>query len=251
MLPRRTAKPRVARPKPPRDDDAEHLLRLCREGRLFELQAWVDAGKSLTVPEHYRRTPLRVALETGFHSVIEFLLQHEHDQFTKDEVLKESCWRNQPFLMHLALQYGASVSAEPTRNVIETWDREVVRLFLERGADPVAHSPFVRAFKGRVKSALGSFLDCKRARLDLADALHWQADMALRQACQDDDLKWVSLLVWLGANPRSKGLTTEDLDGPEDFLLPNTTSRHSDRLPEQEARSPATLEAGSGNGRPS
>jgi hypothetical protein len=27
-----------------------------------------------------------------------------------------------------------------------------------------------------------------------------QADMASRQARQDDDLKWVSLLLWLGAH---------------------------------------------------
>jgi hypothetical protein len=45
--PRRAAKPRTARPKPPRDEQAEQLLRLCREGRLFELQAWVAAGKPL------------------------------------------------------------------------------------------------------------------------------------------------------------------------------------------------------------
>jgi hypothetical protein len=32
--------------------------------------------------------------------------------------------------------------------------------------------------------------------------------MALRLVCQAEDLKWVSLLTWLGANPRSKGLTT-------------------------------------------
>jgi hypothetical protein len=30
--PRRAAKPRTARPKPPRDEQAEQLLRLCREG---------------------------------------------------------------------------------------------------------------------------------------------------------------------------------------------------------------------------
>lgn len=82
--PRRAAKPRVTRPKPRRDEDAEQLLRLCREGRLFELQAWVQEGKPLTVPIHYRRTPLHVALDTGFHSLIEFLLQHENDQTTKD-----------------------------------------------------------------------------------------------------------------------------------------------------------------------
>jgi hypothetical protein len=39
--------------------------------------------------------------------------------------------------------------------------------------------------------------------------------MALRQACYDDDLKWVSLLMWLGANPRTKGLATDDLDQPD------------------------------------
>src|SRR5207302_6923423 len=31
---RRPAKPGASRPKPPRDEDAEQLLRLCREGRL-------------------------------------------------------------------------------------------------------------------------------------------------------------------------------------------------------------------------
>ena len=67
---RQPAKPRASRPKPPRDEEAEQLLCLCREGRLFELQAWVAAGKSLSVPAHYRQTPMRIALNTGFHSLI-------------------------------------------------------------------------------------------------------------------------------------------------------------------------------------
>src|SRR5687767_7268375 len=48
----RPTKPRVSRPKPPRDEDAEQLLRLCREGRLFELQAWVAAGRVVSVVAH-------------------------------------------------------------------------------------------------------------------------------------------------------------------------------------------------------
>ena len=59
----RPSKPRVVRPKPPRDEDDDHLLRLCREGRLFELQTWIAAGRPLTVPAHYRHTPLRVAVD--------------------------------------------------------------------------------------------------------------------------------------------------------------------------------------------
>ena len=210
----RPKKPRVSRPKPPRDEDAEQLLRLCREGRLFELQAWVAAGKSLSVPAHYRQTPMRVALNTGFHSLIEFLLQHEENQSAKDDVLSQACWSGQRSVMQLALSHGASIGGVPFQNVIETWDRGIAQVFLEHGADPVTNAPFARAFKSRVKAALGIFLDCKRARPDLADALQLQADMALRQSCQDDDLKWVSLLMWLGANPRAKGVTTDDLDTP-------------------------------------
>lgn len=211
----RPTTPRVSRPKPPRDEDAEQLLRLCREGRLFELQAWVAAGRSLSVPAHYRQTPMRVALNTGFHSLIEFLLQHEANQSAKDDLLSQACWSGQRSVMQLALSHGASIGGVPFQNVIETWDRGIAQVFLEHGADPVTNAPFARAFKSRVKAALGIFLDCKRARPDLADALQLQADMALRQSCQDEDLKWVSLLMWLGANPRAKGLATDDLDSPD------------------------------------
>lgn len=81
----RPRKTRVARPKPPRNEDADHLLRLCREGRLFELQAWIAAGRPLKVPAYYRHTPLHVAVDSGFHSLIELLLQHENDQAVKDD----------------------------------------------------------------------------------------------------------------------------------------------------------------------
>lgn len=208
----RSPKTRTIRPKPPRDEHAEDLLRLCREGRLFELQAWAADGKPLTVPAAYRRTPLRVAVDTGFHSLIEFLLQHESDQAAKDAVLRDACWSNQPALMQLALDYGASSQAVSFQSIIEIWDRGVVQIFLQRGADAVTNAPFARALKSRVKAALGIYLDCQRARPELTGALQQQADMALRRACQDEDLKWVSLLMWLAADPCTKGVTTDDLD---------------------------------------
>lgn len=204
--------PRSVRPKPPRDEAAEHLLRLCREGRLFELQEWLAAGRSLSVPAHYRQTPLRIAVNTEFHSLIEFLSRHETQQSAKDDVLQHACWRRQLPIMQLALECGASINAVSFQDVIETWDRGLVQIFVERGADLVTNAPFAHAFKARIKALLGIFLDCKRARPDLIEELQQQLDMALRQACQDSDLKWVSLLMWLGANPRSKGIATEDLD---------------------------------------
>jgi hypothetical protein len=82
--------------------------------------------------------------------------------------------------MQLALNQGANICGVSFQSVIETWDREVAQLFLEHGADPVTNAPFARAFKARVKAVLGIFLDCKRARPELAEALQRQADTALR-----------------------------------------------------------------------
>ena len=57
--------------------DAKELIRLCESGRLYEVEARLAAGRSLTVPKDVRKTPLRGAISTGFHSLVELLLRHE------------------------------------------------------------------------------------------------------------------------------------------------------------------------------
>src|SRR2546425_13037982 len=49
--------------------EPKELIRLCESGRLYEVEAWLAAGRSLIVPKEVRKTPLRVAISTGFHSL--------------------------------------------------------------------------------------------------------------------------------------------------------------------------------------
>ena len=51
--------------------EAKELIQFCEAGRLYEVEAWIRAGKSIVVPAEIRKTPLKVALATGFHSLIE------------------------------------------------------------------------------------------------------------------------------------------------------------------------------------
>ena len=60
--------------------EGKELIRLCETGRLYEVEAWIRAGKSLAVPKEVRKTPLTVAISTGFHSLVELLLRHEASQ---------------------------------------------------------------------------------------------------------------------------------------------------------------------------
>jgi len=191
------------------------VLRLCHEGRLYELEQWLAAGKSIVMPADYKKSPLRIAVQSGFHSLIELLLKCETNQAAKDAVLIEACRERQVGAVELALQYGADPRAVTFLDALLAWDRRIVALLLERGADVVAGYPFARAFQMHIRTALGSYLDCKRQRPELADQLQQQADMALRQACAEGNRKWVSLLLWVGANPRVKGLAVEDVDDPD------------------------------------
>ena len=85
-----------------------------------------------------------------------------------------------------------------------------MQFFLDRGADAVTGNPFMVAFENRVQRALRPFVDYKKAHPELADALQAQVDRALLHFAYQADLKWISLLMWAGANPRSLG---PDLDG--------------------------------------
>jgi hypothetical protein len=196
--------------------DARELIQLCRAGRLYEVDAWIRAGRSLDVPREVRTTPLRVALETGLHSLIELLLRHERSGQVKNDVLSQALLMDRREVVELALTYGAEITSVPFLDVILTGDRPLILSFIERGADPVSDLPFARAFHQlRAKTIIGSYMDCRRIRPDLAEGLQRQADMALRQFAQDGNLKWVSLMMWAGADPRSSGPTVEDPDDSE------------------------------------
>jgi ankyrin repeat protein len=203
--------------------DARELISLCRAGRLYEVEAWIRAGRPLAVSPEVRTTPLRVALDTGFHSLIELLLRHEASQQVKNDLLHHALIMDRREVVELALAHGAEVTSLPFLDVLLTGDRALVLSFIERGADPISDHPFARAFQQlRAKTILGSYMDCRRMRPDLAEALQRQADMALRQFAQDGNLKWVSLMMWAGADPRSSGPTVEDPDDSEWF----TTALH-------------------------
>ena len=65
--------------------EGKELIRLCADGRLYQIEAWIRAGKSLVVPPEVRKKPLAVAISTGFHSLVELLLRHEESQEAKNE----------------------------------------------------------------------------------------------------------------------------------------------------------------------
>lgn len=213
-LPVRAPSVRPKRPKPIPSPEADHVLRLCREGRLFELERWIADGHSIEMPSDYKQSPLRIAIQAGFHSLVELLLRHETSQATKDEVLATAIRLDQTPIVELSLQHGASAKAVPLLDALLQPKADMAILLIDRGADPIIDCPFPRAFQAGSHSALRAFLDCRQRRPELAEQLQKHLDMALRQACSDGRGRLTGLLAWAGANPRASGLATEDALNP-------------------------------------
>jgi hypothetical protein len=196
--PSASLRPRRERPKPTPNPDADHVLQLCRDGRLFELQQWIAAGRSIVMPSDYRKSPLGIAVQTGFHSLIELLLQHESGQAAKDAVLIEACQERHVGVVELALQYGADPRGVAFLDALLAWDRRVVSALLERGADVVTDYPFARAFQMRIRTALGCYLDCRRQRPDVAGAL----PMSIASYLAQYDRRHLYKQVWSAPMPK-------------------------------------------------
>lgn len=199
-------------------DETKELVSLCRTGRLYEIEKWIAAGKPLDIPAKYGSL-LQVAVQTGFHSLIELIAKHENNQSSKNAALADAVSQRRLDFIQLLVENGAEVTSIPFSDVLLEWNPHIFRFFLERGADPVEGAPFAVAFSNKIRTALGPFVELKRSRPELLAALQEQADCALRYFCDKGDMKWISLMLWAGANPRSRGpnLGKDYTSDPESF----------------------------------
>lgn len=196
-------------------EQGKELVRLCRTGRLYEVDAWIASGKSLSVPSDIRKTPLQIAVDIGFHSLIQLLARHEKDVANLDQALSDAVALRNLDAVNLLLEHGADPRSIPLADVLLSWDPKIIQLFLDCRADVLAGLPFTVAFCAKVRTALGPFLNVKQAHPDIAADLQEQLERALRHFSREGDLKWVSLLLWAGADPRSVGPKGMDEDDPE------------------------------------
>jgi ankyrin repeat protein len=200
-------------------NESKAFLAFCRSGRLYDVERWIAAGRSIVTHSSIRRTPLLTAIDTGFHSLVELLARNQPQQEEKDRALVEAVGRKRMDFVQLLVENGARVQAVPLKEVLLTWDRLLMQFFLDRGADAISGNPFMVAFQNRVQRALRPFVDYKKAHPELADALQVQADRALRHFAYQADLKWISLLMWAGASPRTPGPDLDDryIDDPDSY----------------------------------
>jgi tetratricopeptide (TPR) repeat protein len=151
--------------------EAKDLLQLCKAGRLLDVQDWISSGKLLCVPSDFRTTPLKVALDTGFHSLVELLVRNEASQEIKNRALRKAVALKRLDFVELLVLNGAEIASVPFIDVLYAWDPNVIRYFLDHRADFLTGYPFAFAFGEKIRTALGPWKECKQKYPHLAGAL--------------------------------------------------------------------------------
>lgn len=196
-------------------DEIAPLIELCKNGHLFAVQKWIADGKPVNLPaldgRSRKSSPLEYAIKRGFHSLAEVLLRAGALQSDGSFSAMSLALENRRFdLIQLLVTCGFAPKSVDMSEVFATWDPEIMKFFLERGADPENGMPLCRALINRTRTAIGIYREYKERFKSFQE----QANIALRFHCRDGNLKWVSLMIWAGADPLAPGESEPD-DEPD------------------------------------
>lgn len=134
--------------------EAKELLRLCKLGRLFDVQRSIASEKSICVPDDLRTNPLKVALDTGFHSLVELAVRNKPNSELKNQTLRHALSLKRLDFIQLLVEYRADPSSIEFIEVLRIWEPTIIRFFLDHAADFVQGFPFSVALVKRFEPQL-------------------------------------------------------------------------------------------------
>lgn len=182
------------------------LIEFCKAGNLAAVSKWIAEGKPINSPsgkKTRRASPLQIAIEKGFLTLTEVLLEagaNPAPENSSMNALWHAVERRRADIAALLLDRGMPIDSVDFGSVCYCADPTLINLFLERGADPKEGYPLYYGMKHCLNPLLGIY----KTQVEKHPELQIQADMALCHYAREGNLRCVSLLIWAGARPDSE-----------------------------------------------
>jgi len=198
------------RPAPATDvGQLAELIRLCRTGRVYEVERWIRAGKPIHATQyrsHVNRrrlqSPLQIAVETNQFDLAVLLLANGFPPNSEDEsLLRRVLWEKQFEFFDLLVAWGADPLQVDAHTVLDTYDADLYECFWRMGMDFTKSHALARTLADHSSNrpAYGwarRYKDEPRIARELA--------VALIHAVVENRERAVALLRWAGADPHRR-----------------------------------------------
>lgn len=203
------------------------LHRLCREGRLYDVERWIQDGRPLQLAKGVqvkrRRTTsaLEIALGREDHATVLLLLCNGYDpNLETDSPLDLALQSRRWDLLDLLLEYGADPHRVDLEDLIGTYDSKLFERFRALGVDLTAGHQLAEALAEHISNK-PLFGYAKRHRR--ADPrVQAELNSALVHHVSRNNEKGVMLCLWAGADPHAPArsldfhIRNDDDDDDED-----------------------------------
>lgn len=130
--------------------EIEELCSLVKTGQLFVVQKWLAEGKPyrLTATDDNRVCPLLVAVDSGFHSMVEVLAKAGGwSQETLDTAFEAATSNHRSDIANLLRQQGASMQALDFAEVCRSMNQTFMEEALRGGCSAVQGNAFAAALR--------------------------------------------------------------------------------------------------------
>lgn len=181
-------------------DELQPLRLLIRRGRLFEVQKWIQSGHPVFIPECKKQRTMDLAVETGFHSMVEVLAQAWTDQESLNLALRSAVWKHRVDIASLLIEHGANIWAADLGSVAACYDPDFMRFYLEKCVESGRRGSIFEIATARVQRIVRLIKESAPLFPDYKAEL----SMALKYYVDSSDAKWVSLTLWMGADARMR-----------------------------------------------
>lgn len=199
------------------DEEIEVLREAVRKGRLFDVQAWIASGRPLLNNcNHKKKHPLRLAIEHGFHSMVEILAAAWPDKETLNEELSRTLAKKRVDLFWILLENGADMKSVYLHEVASCCDRDLMKFYFDHwdevgGQDGLYKVILAMPYPltGMIKEFAPSVPNHKE-----------QLGKAINYFVRENSLRWVAMSIWMGADPRLPAPWPDSRDDPDEWVAP-------------------------------
>jgi hypothetical protein len=189
--------------------ELEEFHRFCLEGRLYDVERWIQAGGPIQLaagslierPRSFR-TALEIALERQDHSLVLLLVANGYDVNAEPEPPLDRALRLRRLdFLDLLLDWGADPRQVDLDALFATYESQLYERFFRLGVDFTSGHALAYAL-GHHTSNKPLFGFAKRHRLQ-DPKIQAELDIALAHHAWEGNEKGVMLCLWAGADPHA------------------------------------------------
>lgn len=185
-------------PQSRQEEPLDRLREMVRLGQLFKVQTWIGEGNPVYLEDDKRPSVLHLAVDSGFHSMVEVLAGAWPRQAGLNWALAFACEKRRLDMAAMLMELGAEIIKVPLTVIAGTCDIPLMTHVLDRWQEFDQENGLYEIVTSMPRPLTGFIKERQHA----IPNSQMQLARAMKHFALKDHPLWVGLTVWMGGDAR-------------------------------------------------